>query len=427
MKKPTILFLVFIMIFAALPAFAQDKADWAFYGSVRMWTAWEAVDEDTPPQLSSIGTTGSFFQNAVTRARAYTIGGTPHDDADLAWMLQGNSRVGANVKWGDITGAFEYGTAGGWGANSSVGDPNLRLLYGRWNFGPGSFQIGQDYGTYDYRVANICGPGGAECNGIGLGSIYAGRLPMLRLIMGGFKFSLESVRTTAASFSVTTTTPITPQTILLTSNQTAPPAGSTFVETDWYLPRIAASYTFNAGPGQFFIGGQYNAYKEIYNVGGVERDNTVYGWTLGAGTKLSFGPFYTNATVQYGQNPNNAGSGPATLYPSVQLYNPLTDTQENADYMAAQLILGYKLTDSITFEGGVIWQGGDVQSPQGGGFSVKQNTWTYYLQMAFSPAKNVFIIPEIGVIDYDKLRVQDRPDLNYGKLSWLGIKWQINF
>jgi len=419
MKKPTILFLVLIMIYAALPALAQDKADWAFYGSVRMWTAWESVDEDTPPQLASKGATGAFFQYATTRSKAYTIGGTLHDDADLAWDIQANSRIGANVKWGNITGAFEYGASGG--------NPNLRLLYGAWNFGPGRLLIGQDYGSYDYRVSNVCGPGGVECNGIGLGSIYPGRAPQLKLIMGGFKFSLEATQVTATSYSVTTTRPITPQTSLLVSNETTPPAGSTFVETDWYLPRIAASYTFNAGPGQFFIGGQYNAYKEIFNVGGVERDNTVYGWTLGAGTKLSFGPFYANATVQYGQNPNNAGSGPATLYPSVQLYNPLTDNAENADYMSAQLILGFKVSDSITFEGGVIWQGGDGQSPQGGGFSVKQNTWAYYLQAAWSPAKNVFIIPEIGVIDYDKLRVQDLPDLNYGKTSWLGIKWQINF
>ncbi len=50
MKKMFVLVLALVMTFAALPAFAQDKADWAFYGSVRMWTAWESVDEDTPAQ-----------------------------------------------------------------------------------------------------------------------------------------------------------------------------------------------------------------------------------------------------------------------------------------------------------------------------------------------------------------------------------------
>jgi len=418
MKKLFILVIALVMAFAALPAFAQDKADWAFYGSVRMWTAWEMVDSDTPPQLSSIGTAGSFFQVATTRARAQNIGGDLKSDGDLAWMLQGNSRIGANVKWGNISGAFEYGHAGGWTQDSSVGNPSIRLLYGMWNFGSGALEIGQDYGSYFYLVSNLCGPGGQECNGIGFGSIYPGRLPMLRLIFGGLKVSLEATRT-VGSYSVVPTTfsTITPQTVFLAPN--AP------LETDWQLPRLAASYTFNAGPGQFFIGGQYNQMKEIYNVGGQERDNTVDGWTLGAGTKLSFGPFYVNATAQYGYNPNNVGSGPATLYPSLQLYDPAQDKNEDAKYMSAQLILGFKLTDSMTFEGGVIWQGGKIQTVVGEN-TVKQNTYSYYLQMAWSPTKNFFIIPEIGVVDYDKLKT-DLGDLNYGKMSWVGIKWQINF
>jgi len=416
MKKLFILVVAIVMAFAALPAFAQDKADWAFYGSVRMWTAWEQVDSDAPPQLSSAGTPGTFFQVATTRARARTIGGELQSDGDLAWMLQGNSRIGANVKWGNISGAFEYGHAGGWGVDSSSGNPSLRLLYGMWNFGSGQLEIGQDYGSYFYLVSNLCGPGGQECNGIGFGSIYPGRLPMIRLIFGGLKLSLEATRT-VGSFSVTPTDPITSQTAFLTPN--AP------LETDWLLPRIAASYTFNAGPGQFFIGGQYNQMKEIYDVAGQERDNTVDGWTLGAGTKLSFGPFYTNATVQYGYNPNNVGSGPATLYPSLQLYDVDLDRNEDAKYMAAQLILGFKLTDSMTFEGGVVWQGGKVQTVATEN-TIKQNTYTYYLQMVWSPTKNFFIIPEIGVVDYTKLKT-DLGDLNYGKMSWLGVKWQINF
>jgi hypothetical protein len=416
MKKLAVFFVALVMIFAALPAFAQDKADWAFYGSVRMWTAWESVDDNTPPQLSSQGAVGSFFQNATSKAKAYTIGGTLYDDADLAWVLQSNSRIGANVKWGNVGGAFEYGSG-----------PNLRLLYGTWQFAKDwKLLIGQDYGSYDYRVSGICGPGGAECTGIGLGSIYASRTPQLKLIMSGFKFSLE-YPSQAASFRPQTAVPfnaVTPQTVLLNNNQTT--AGTGFVETDNTFPRIAASYTFNAGPGQFYVGGQYFTYKEIYAVGGNKLENTVYGWTLGAGTKLAFGPFYTNATVQYGQNPNNAGSGPATLYPSVQLYSSTNDTSEDSTYMAAQLILGYKLTDSITFEGGIIWQNGEVQSPTSD-LSFEQNTYTYYLQMTWSPAKNVFIVPEIGIIDYDKLRIQNEPDLNFGDLTWIGIKWQINF
>ena len=48
MKKPTVLFVALVMIFAALPALAQDKADWAFYGSVRIWT-WLPLSPTSPP------------------------------------------------------------------------------------------------------------------------------------------------------------------------------------------------------------------------------------------------------------------------------------------------------------------------------------------------------------------------------------------
>jgi len=418
MKKLTVLFVALVMVFAALPAFAQDKADWAFYGSARMWTAWESVDSDTPPQLSSAGAPGSFFQVGVSKARAYSIGTNTYDDADLAWLLQSNSRVGATVKWGNVGGRFEYGSG-----------PNLRLLFGTWNFGAGTLLVGQDYGSYFYLVSNLCGPGGGECNGIGFGSVYPGRIPQLKLIFGGLSISLEQTQS-VNSFQGTTVTPILPTTLLLVNNSTT----AQFIETDFQLPRIAASYTFNAGPGQFFIGGQYNQMKETYAVAGSSVSNTVDGWTLAAGTKLAFGPFYTNATFQYGINPNNAGSGPATLYPSVQLFNPTTGFQEDSSYMAAQLILGFKLTDSMSFEGGVIWQNGDVNGVGAAPLNVinyEQTTWTYYLQMTWSPVKNVFIIPEIGIIDFDKLKTSGAavatPDLNYGALSWIGIKWQINF
>jgi len=427
MKKLTILFVALVMIFAALPAFAQDKADWAFYGSARMWTAWEKVDDNTPPQLASGGASGSFFPVAVTHSRAYTIGTNANSDSELAWLLQSNSRFGANVKWGNVGGGMELGVGGvNLSSNAQDNTVYLRLLYGTWNFGSGIFEIGQDYGSYFYLVSNLCGVGGQECNGIGFGSIYPGRVPQLALKIGGFRVSLEQPKL-VDSFSGTTTRPITSQTILLVNNSTLATTEATFVKTDNTFPRLAASYTFNAGPGQFFIGGQYNTFKEIFNVNNTtENDNTVMGWTLGAGTKLSFGPFYINATAQYGQNPNNAGSGPATLYPSVQLYDVATDTNKNSDYMAFQIIPGFKLTDSINFEGGFIWQKGKVTSPVDSSLDFKQTTYTYYVQMVWSPTKNVFIIPEVGLIDFDKLSVQGG-DIPYGSTSWLGIKWQINF
>jgi len=420
MKKLLVLAVALMMTFAlALPATAQDKADWSFYGSVRMWTAWESVDSDTPPQLSSQGAAGSFFGVATTKAKAIIYGGQAQDDSDVAWILQGNSRIGANVKWGNVGGRFEYGSG-----------PNLRLLYGDWNFGPGTLRIGQDYGSYFYLVSGMCGVGGQECNGIGFGSIYSGRTPQVKLVMGGFSVNLSNSSTTSSYQSVAGLTPATvqPATILLQPNSgltstTSP--GAFYTDTDQELPKIEASYTFNLGPANLFIGGVYNRYKEVYNVGGSEQSNTVDGFALGAGTKMGFGPFYVNATLQYAQNPNNSGAGPYTVYPSVMLYDPATNQSEDAKYFAGQLILGFRLSDAIAFEGGFIYQQGKVDSLRNYG-QFKQSTYTYYIQMTWSPVKNVFFVPEFGIIDFDKLQIQDT-DLNYGTTTWLGIKWMINF
>jgi len=403
MKKMLILVLALVMAFAALPAFAQDKADWAFYGQVRMWTAWESVDEDTPNQLSNSG----FFPVATTSAKAITYGTQREGDDEFAYLLQGNSRIGANVKWGNIGGRFEYGST-----------PNLRLLYGTWNFGSGTLLLGQDYGPYFYLVSGLCGPGGQECNGIGFGSIYSGRNPQIKLIFGGLQFAIVKPGQVASYGpsaglidALDNGTPINPQDPIAAANKPG--------DVDFTLPKLEASYTFNMGPGQFFIGGVYNTYTEVYNIANSEVENDVDGWALGAGTKLAFGPFYANATFQYGSNPNNSGSGPATLYPSVQVYIPGEDVSDDASYLAAQLILGFKLTDSMVFEGGVIWQKGEWEN-------VEQQTWTYYIGMGWSPAKNFTIVPEFGIVDFNKLET-GVGDLDFGKLMWLGIKWQINF
>jgi hypothetical protein len=318
------------------------------------------------------------------------------------------------VKWGNVGGRFEYG-------HSTTA--NLRLLYGTWNFGSGTLLVGQDYGPYFYLVSGLCGPGGAECNGIGFGSIYTGRTPQLKLIFGGLQLAVERPELQQSfTFAYPAGTGAVQSIANVATNNAA-----LQTDRDQTLPRLAASYTFNLGPAQLFVGGIYNSYTQHFTRAGSDAEHDVDGWLLGAGTKMAFGPFYANATFQYGSNPNNAAGPWFTLYPSVNLYNSVTDTSEDAEYMAAQLILGFKITDSLQVEGGVIWQSGEVDDVTVAGRSWTQDTWSYYIGFGWSPAKNVFIVPEFGIIDYNKLEVDGANSIDYGKLTWLGIKWQINF
>jgi hypothetical protein len=135
-----------------LPVMAQSE--WSFYGNSRMWLEWADYDKEAP---SNPGLSG-------------------FDDEELTWTLQSNSRIGANVAAGDIGGRFEYGTG-----------VNLRLLYGTWNFGAGTILAGQDYTPVQWVVSSQCGLGGGDCGFIGWGTYYTGRVPQIKLSMGGFR------------------------------------------------------------------------------------------------------------------------------------------------------------------------------------------------------------------------------------------------
>jgi len=101
--------------------------------------------------------------------------------------------------------------------------------------------------------------------------------------------------------------------------------------------------------------------------------------------------------------------------------------EADAKYLGAQGIVGFRLTDALAFEGGVVYQKGDVDNPGVLGQTIEQSTFVYYVQAVWSPAKNVFIVPEFGIIDNGDLKVTGQQDIDLGKVTWLGIKWQINF
>jgi len=411
MKKLLVLFVALVMAFAALPAFAQDKADWSFYGQVRMWTAWESVKAETPAILSGTGGApflGSYgYQGYANAQRWLKADGNYEGDAGLAWELQGNSRIGANVKWGDIGGRFEYGSA-----------PNLRLLYGTWNFGGGTLLVGQDYTPWFYLVSNLCGPGGGECNGIGFGSIYGGRQPQLKLIFGGLNVALVRPYNQGSLYRIN------PLATTADNMYAAVPAAD--VDREW--PKFEASYSLTAGPVALWMGGAYQKVTYVTtSLANLTNDVDVDSWQLGLGARMAFGPFYVNSTATYARNPNNYNVY-ADLLPTFSLVDATAQNQENAGYWSFQLIPGFKVTDSLSFEGGIILQTSKVNVPASiPEVELKQTSWVYYIQMTWSPAKNVYIIPELGVIDYKKLQITGDDDVDLGKTTWFGIKWQINF
>jgi hypothetical protein len=398
MRKLMILvFAAAVLVAFTTPAFAQSQ--WSFYGSARMWTAWANTSQEASG-TSLIGASATAWD----------------EDAGLVWNMQDNSRIGAKVAAGNIGGTFEYGNNPGVyspGA-SSASTPTVfeatrvRLLFGTWNFGAGTLLVGQDYTPLFFPISDQCGLIGGDCGMIFWGTLYTGRVPQLKLIMGGFQVALLNQNAPASKVAAV--------------------AGSTAYDQDYTTPELEASYTFNLGPVALMLGGFYKTYDDIAwgaTIG--EKSYSIDSWGGTVAMKSAFGPFYVNAQVNYGKNIGDFGMTADLLYKTGR-YVAATDSIEDATYFGGALILGFKLTDAWKFEGGIGYMKGDTDT--GINSDAEQDTTFYYLQAMWSPAKNVFIVPEFGWVDYGKndvttAGVTTSTDLGSG--WYLGIKWQINF
>jgi hypothetical protein len=435
MKK--LLVLIAAAIFVAgsvMPVMAQDKAEWSFYGSARMWTAYLWRDFKVPTGSSAVlGSPG--------------IEG--FDDNELIWDLQSNSRFGANVSFGNVGGRIEYGHTGDPGGNVTN-----RLMYGTWNFGPGTLLFGQDYTPLFFPISDQCGLVGGDCGLIFWGTVYSGRVPQAKLTMGGLKVGLmkpDMVQKLPGNTVLevinqpgTTVVPVgalapggplfAPGVLL--SDATDPTTGIrlreiarqgfTFVETDAKLPEIEATYTFNVGPAAILVGGGYKTYDVRGIVNGIERTYSVDAWLLNAAARTNWGPFYVNASLAIGQNIGDYGfTADIPAAGKSAAYIAQSDSIEDADNILAALVLGFRMSDTIKFEAGLGYVNGErVIRP---GVEDEYTTMAYYLQMAWSPVKNVFIVPEVGYADYGDRERTGAADLDLGDAKYVGIKWQINF
>jgi hypothetical protein len=403
-KLLVVLTTVVVVLAFTLPAMAQEmQSQWSWYGSVKLWTDYERVSKEVPSGLSSLTGTAAKAWNAGTSGL--------QDDAEVTWKMPTTAIVGANVAYGDITGKFEVANAA-----NGYAPVNLRQFWGKWNFSKeGQVEVGQDYTPWFYVTSGMCGPAAADCVAIGYGTAYGGRLPQLRLNYMGFSFALVTPQTALppAVIDPATGSPV-----------SAFPAG-TATDVDQTLPRIEASYNGTVGPVGIWIGGLYNQYKYEYALaGGSKQDVTLNTWMIGAGGKFAYGPFYFNAQGSYGRNPGNAGL-PANLIPRYMSFDPVNNKSEDAEYWSAQGVIGFKLSDMIAFEGGYITQYGKVKDVSVNS-DLEETVGTWYVQATISPAKNFYIIPEVGDADFKDLKVAG-DNTKLGDLLWFGIKWQINF
>ena len=352
----------FLVAFTA-PAFA---AEWSFYGSARLLTEWN--------QLS-----GAANQDSN------------NSDLDLTWDMQGNSRLGANVKAGDITGAVELGLPNG--------DASVRLIWGEYDFGGWKLGIGQHYSPVNFFISNQIG--GGDTDMLPFGGVYSGRNPMLRFRMGNLDIALVEPDKDAY-------------------NDT----GDCIIDTDVILPRLEARYGLNMGAFYLEFGGGVQTYDVVgTKPNGNEGDDADIMSYLGyVGAKFNAGPFYFGANAYMGQNTGdmtlNFGRQAADEAVILCKKDGERPDVKDTDTYGLLGVVAFTASDMLRFEGGIGYLNADNNE-----YDDDDETMAYYVQATINIAKGIFLVPEVGYIDLDNNSDGD----SQGSISYYGAKWQINF
>lgn len=366
MKK---LIAVFAALLLAAPALA---ADWSFYGSQRMQTFYIYDD----------------FGDS-------TVAG---DDSDwqLRWDFQNNSRLGARVKADNVSGLIELAMRAdgrGTGGDQAV---NTRRAVGFWKFSDNAtLKVGKDYSPVSRFIS---GQVFDDDNGLlGNGNFYGRRPAMLGLTLGAFDIALltNALETTGIA-----------------------PAGS---DPDWNLPKLEASYLMKFGTFDLRPFGGVQYFKVDQGASALTDDLDIWSYVIGIDSMINIGAFYIAPQIAYGQNWANAGWGNGrwgATYARASLNG--TDDTNDAKSLSAMLVAGLKFTDTLQFEAGIGYRNDDADV-SGVDDAV---AWETYLQAVITLAKGVYLVPEIGYIDFGDDPVDDD---NVGYRWYAGAKWQINF
>jgi hypothetical protein len=361
MKK---LFIIFAILCLAAPAMA---ADWNFYGSARMATFRVDVDPDVPGVDS---------------------------DTDTAWGQQGNSRIGATVKFNDeIGGAFEMSDSFG-----------KRKLYGTYAFGSSELLLGQTYTPVSSQFySNSVYDGDGDL--LGVGQFYVGRVPMIQWSIAGFKLALVQPNTVDVAETAATDPTV-------VAGVYVPGTAAVNYDVDVDLPKIELAYKFKTD--MFFV--EFAGGYQTYTLDGATQDYDIDSYIGELGFGMTIGPVFFNLAVHMGSNLGNYGAyNPVGLTDEATLTG--TGDTNDVDGLGFLGVVGFNISEMFTVEMGYGHEEAELDN--------SNNTEVadqYYVNCTINIAPGFFIVPEIGMIQFSEDATTPEPETFY-----YGAKWQINF
>jgi predicted porin len=184
-------------------------------------------------------------------------------------------------------------------------------------------------------------------------------------------------------------------------------------DTDVTIPNLQASYKFKVAGLSIDIGGGYQTYDVVDSN---DDDESIDSYIVAIGGSYSMGPFYFAANYWMGTNVGNMGMVNDGFDDAA--WDPVDEDLLDNDGWGFIVCAAFTMSDMLRFEAGYAMNEFDVDEAD-----EEDDTSTYYVQATINLAKGVFIVPEVGVVDYGN----DSFDNDEGDLTYYGLKWQINF
>jgi len=367
MKTKGVIFFVSVIVLAlSIPA---EAVDWELYGSARVRTWYYGhKNQDPEPAFSS-----------------RTI-----------WGLQGNSRIGATVKSGDVGGRFEYG---------GTSEVKLRRLCGTWDFGNGELLVGQEYTPLDFTISSQVVLQDLGLNG--WGTTFS-RKPMLQVTMFGFDIAL-----------------VNPSTSDLEGRYINDPNGAEkAADTNARFPSLETKYTYSASQLTLKAIAGFSTYEIADDM---NNKDDVHRWIAGVAARYDMGPAYIAAQFQYGQNLGTwriaadwEGEPEIGFLPASSA-DPLVvngDVKDNYGYGYA-FECGYVPNNRIKFAAGL----GGVSYKVDMSGTTDDTAIVVFFNSHIMLSSNTMVVPEAGYFDAQEDGFGDPQH----QTVYVGAKWQINF
>lgn len=385
---------------AALSATPATALELKGYGMLAVGTFWT--------QTEYFNTTGPTGPSTASRS-----------DNDFSADLFGDSRVGMRVKEGDYSGIAEIGA---YNPKAYSKGPQVRLLFGKYDFGNGQIMVGNAGSPYVYRTQQVYDADGGMN---GYGSLYDGFSPQIRLTMNnGFYVALMKPR---VGNTTNNTTNISPNAdVLAAYSQTGNSYKADYTDYDNYLPRIVTGYEGKLDRWNYGGGVAYNLYDvtSVVNNGAPVTSN-VHSVLLFFHGKNDLAPVEISYNVFGGRNVGDLLSMATGNGTSNTLTNPGSangayfDSKHGIDSYSygGWLQLGYALNEKTKVYAAASYVNDDNKISQA------DERMAAFVQVQYSISKNFKVVPEVGYInDMKNTLGQKEPRTLYA-----GSKWEMSF